>query len=76
MGGTMRSPCMAIIFAFELTHDANVFLPLLIGSVIAHCVDGADTEALDPDGESGATRDIILSANMRWTRWKFCLCTK
>jgi chloride channel protein, CIC family len=23
-------------FAFDLTHDANVFLPLLVGSVIAH----------------------------------------
>src|SRR5439155_23664761 len=26
----------SIVFAFELTHDANVFLPLLVGSVIAH----------------------------------------
>jgi len=36
LGGTMRSPFTSIIFAFELTHDANVFLPLLVGSVIAH----------------------------------------
>jgi H+/Cl- antiporter ClcA/CBS domain-containing protein len=36
LGGTMRSPFTSIVFAFELTHDANVFLPLLIGSVIAH----------------------------------------
>jgi chloride channel protein, CIC family len=36
LGGTMRSPLTGIIFAFELTHDANVFLPLLIGSVVAH----------------------------------------
>ena len=36
LGGTMRSPFTSIIFAFELTHDANVFLPLLIGSVVAH----------------------------------------
>jgi len=36
LGGTMRSPFTSIIFAFELTHDANVFLPLLIGSVMAH----------------------------------------
>jgi CBS domain-containing protein len=32
----MRSPFTSIVFAFELTHDANVFLPLLVGSVIAH----------------------------------------
>jgi CIC family chloride channel protein len=36
LGGTMRSPFTSIIFAFELTHDGNVFLPLLIGSVVAH----------------------------------------
>jgi CIC family chloride channel protein len=26
LGGTMRSPFTSIVFAFELTHDANVFL--------------------------------------------------
>ncbi len=36
LGGTMRSPFTSIVFAFELTHDANVFLPLLVGSIIAH----------------------------------------
>jgi chloride channel protein, CIC family len=36
LGGTMRSPFTSIIFAFELTHDANVFLPLLVGSVVPH----------------------------------------
>src|ERR1700722_2608803 len=36
LGGTMRSPFTSIIFAFELTHDGNVFLPLLVASVIAH----------------------------------------
>jgi chloride channel protein, CIC family len=36
LGGTMRSPFTSIVFAFELTHDPNVFLPLLIGSVVAH----------------------------------------
>jgi chloride channel protein, CIC family len=36
LGGTMRSPLTSIVFAFELTHDANVFLPLLVASVIAH----------------------------------------
>ncbi len=36
LGGTMRSPFTSIVFAFELTHDSNVFLPLLISSVISH----------------------------------------
>jgi len=36
LGGTMRSPFTSIVFAFELTHDGNVFLPLLVGSVMAH----------------------------------------
>jgi H+/Cl- antiporter ClcA len=36
LGGTMRSPFTGIIFAFELTHDANVFLPLLVASMLAH----------------------------------------
>src|SRR2546429_1435635 len=36
LGGTMRSPFTSIVFAFELTHDANVFLPLLVASVIAN----------------------------------------
>ena len=36
LGGTMRSPFTSIVFAFELTHDGNIFLPLLVGSVIAH----------------------------------------
>jgi chloride channel protein, CIC family len=36
LGGTMRSPFTSIAFAFELTHDGNVFLPLLVGSVVAH----------------------------------------
>ena len=36
LGGTMRSPFTSIVFAFELTHDANVFMPLLVAAVIAH----------------------------------------
>jgi len=36
LGGTMRFPFTSIIFAFELTHDANVFLPLLVASMVAH----------------------------------------
>ncbi len=36
LGGTMRSPFTAVIFAIELTHDINMMLPLLVASVIAH----------------------------------------
>src|SRR5215470_554699 len=36
LGGTMRSPFTGIIFAFELTHDANIFLPLLIASAVSY----------------------------------------
>ncbi len=36
LGGTMRSPFTAIIFALELTHDMNALLPLLIAVVTAH----------------------------------------
>jgi H+/Cl- antiporter ClcA len=36
LGGTMRSPLTAVVFAFELTHDVNVVLPLLVAAVVAH----------------------------------------
>src|ERR1019366_8348709 len=36
LGGTMRSPFTGILFAVELTHDVNMFLPLLVAAVIAH----------------------------------------
>ncbi len=36
LGGTMRSPFTAIIFALELTHDMNAMLPLLIAATLAH----------------------------------------
>jgi len=38
MGGTMRSPLTAMIFAIELTRDFNLFPGLLIGSVAALAV--------------------------------------
>ena len=38
MGGTMRSPLTAMIFALELTHDFNVLPALLIGCVAAYAV--------------------------------------
>ncbi len=36
LGGTMRSPLTGIVFAFELTHDVNMLLPLLIAVATAH----------------------------------------
>jgi H+/Cl- antiporter ClcA len=36
LGGTMRSPLTAVIFALELTHDITVMLPLLLAVTIAH----------------------------------------
>ena len=36
LGGTMRSPLTGIIFAVELTHDMNMFLPLVIAVTVAH----------------------------------------
>ncbi|HTR99227.1 MAG TPA: chloride channel protein [Bacteroidota bacterium] len=36
MGGTMRSPLTAIMFAFELTHEVNLLPPLLLSCIAAH----------------------------------------
>jgi len=36
LGGTMRSPLTAIVFAVELTHDLNAVLPLLVAVTVAH----------------------------------------
>jgi H+/Cl- antiporter ClcA len=36
LGGMMRAPIMAAVFAFELTGDANAMLPLLATSAIAY----------------------------------------
>jgi H+/Cl- antiporter ClcA len=36
LGGMMRAPIMSVIFAFELTHDANALLPLLAASSVAY----------------------------------------
>src|SRR5256885_604410 len=36
LAGTMRSPLTGIVFAFELTHDPNVLLPLLVAGIMAH----------------------------------------
>ena len=36
LGGTMRVPLTGVVFAYELTHDGNVLLPLMLAVVIAH----------------------------------------
>jgi CBS domain-containing protein len=36
LGGTMRAPFTAILFALELTHDINIMLPLLVAAMLAH----------------------------------------
>ncbi len=38
LGGVTRSPFTAIVFAFELTHDQNVLLALLVVATVAHLV--------------------------------------
>src|SRR6185436_16248788 len=36
LGGTMRVPFTAVIFALELTHDFNAFLPLFIAVIVSY----------------------------------------
>ncbi|HEX8956027.1 MAG TPA: chloride channel protein [Burkholderiaceae bacterium] len=36
LGGMMRAPVMSVMFAFELTQDANALLPLLAASAVAY----------------------------------------
>lgn len=36
MGGTMRSPLTAIVFAIELTHNLGALLPLTVACTLAH----------------------------------------
>ena len=36
LGGAMRAPMMAVVFALELTHDVNMLLPLLLAVIVAH----------------------------------------
>jgi H+/Cl- antiporter ClcA len=38
LAGVTRSPFTAIVFAFELTHDAGVLLALLVAATVAHLV--------------------------------------
>ncbi len=36
LGGTMRAPLTAVVFALELTHDINVMLPLLLAVMMSY----------------------------------------
>jgi CBS domain-containing protein len=36
LGGTMRAPLTAVVFAFGLTQDANALLPSLLGCAVAY----------------------------------------
>jgi len=36
LGGTMRAPLTAVVFALELTHDINVLLPLLLAVTMSY----------------------------------------
>ena len=36
LGGMMRAPIMAVMFALELTHDIDALLPLLVSSAVAY----------------------------------------
>jgi CBS domain-containing protein len=36
LSGTMRAPLTAVVFAFELTHDVNAFLPTLLSCAVAY----------------------------------------
>jgi len=36
LAGTLGAPFTGVLFAFELTHDANVLLPLLVAAMLAH----------------------------------------
>jgi len=38
MGGTMRAPLTAIVFALELSHSVDAMLPLLLGCILAYAV--------------------------------------
>jgi CIC family chloride channel protein len=38
LAGVTRSPFTAIVFAFELTHDENLLLALLVAATVAHLV--------------------------------------
>jgi len=36
LGGAMRVPITAVVFAIELTHDVSVMMPMLVAVIVAH----------------------------------------
>ena len=56
MGGVTGSPFTAIVFAFELTHDQNSLLALLVTATVSHLFSVLAAEAVDRDREGGAPR--------------------
>jgi chloride channel protein, CIC family len=38
LGGTMRAPLTAVVFALEVTHDANMLAPLLLAVILSDAV--------------------------------------
>lgn len=36
LSGTIRAPLTAVVFAFELTHDVNAFLPTMLSCAVAY----------------------------------------
>jgi CIC family chloride channel protein len=36
LGSVLGAPLTAVVFAFELTHDANALLPVLLATAVAH----------------------------------------
>ena len=36
LGGMMRAPIMSVMFGFELTHDVDALLPMLVASAVAY----------------------------------------
>jgi CBS domain-containing protein len=36
LGGTMRAPLMAVVFAVELTHDLTIVVPALLAVMVSH----------------------------------------
>jgi len=69
LGGTMRAPFTAILFALELTHDINVLLPLLVAAMLAHATTVLLAEALHPHGGRSRAVDSI-TVNTRPIRSK------
>src|SRR5262245_19563676 len=72
LGGTMRMPFTAVIFALELTRDFNAFLPLFIAVMIAY----AFTVLVMKRSiltEKISRRGLHLSRENATDRWKMLL---